>query len=258
MSAETSWQKWPLLLTRWLLETQAAVATTSNAQLQSEHDHHQNQDIQVMDMINVTSCISILFSYAYFCALCCLWFASPPAAVNNHGGHFHENNGRCEDDPSSWCSLYTGERSPDPTQYRCPVQIATDGMMAVWYIYIVLPDLFGIFCCYCTWRFFCRSSSFCLSIIRYNCSNTIQYYITVLVLHYYCCRVREVTDNIIVLAIRQCVSWASTFITHWHSRKEAKSLSIRYCIASLYSIVFQINGCKNKGTWYIRRNVNER
>lgn len=57
--------------------------------------------------------------FSLLCALCGLPSSRPPhAAVHNHGGHFHENNGRCEDDPSSWCSLFTGERAPTPTQYR--------------------------------------------------------------------------------------------------------------------------------------------
>lgn len=41
-----------------------------------------------------------------------------PPGVLNHGNHFHDLYTPCEADPSSWCSLFTGEIGPNFTQYR--------------------------------------------------------------------------------------------------------------------------------------------
>lgn len=50
----------------------------------------------------------------------CTCFARESVAtgVMNHGNHYHEFNAPCEDDPSSWCNMFTGEGSPTPGQYR--------------------------------------------------------------------------------------------------------------------------------------------
>lgn len=47
----------------------------------------------------------------------CYLYTAPPGLLN-HGNHFHDLYIPCEADPSSWCSLFTGEIGPNFTQYR--------------------------------------------------------------------------------------------------------------------------------------------
>ncbi|CAN0251512.1 unnamed protein product, partial [Scytosiphon promiscuus] len=56
----------------------------------------------------------------------------------NHGNHFHDIYAPCEDDPSSWCSLFTGEPGPTPNQYRLRMIAVFMGLVCSSHFAIIL------------------------------------------------------------------------------------------------------------------------